>query len=203
VYDLDSITDAYCTNVMVGAQTISISGGPQLPIIAGDTIYCKNSNVQEIYVTNAQGTINWYSDSAQTISLGSSISFLPSNQETQTYYATESFNGCEGQSASITITIEDCPLIIPTAFTPNGDGKNDVWEIIGLDEQFPENSVMIFNRWGETIYESITGNYSNKPWNGKFKEGLLPVSSYYFVIQRSRDGSVEPLSGTVSIILKK
>jgi gliding motility-associated-like protein len=159
--------------------------------------------VQEIYVTNAQGTINWYADSALTVSLGSSISFLPSNQETMTYYATENFNGCEGQATAVTVFIEDCPLIIPTAFTPNGDGTNDVWEIIGLDEQFPESTVTVFNRWGEPIYESTQGNYSNKPWDGKYKEGVLPVSSYYFVIQRSSDGSLEPLSGTVSIILKK
>jgi len=203
VYDLDSITDLYCTNVMVGAQTISMTDGPQLPIIAGDSVYCKNSNVNEIYVTNAQGTINWYADSALTVSLGSSISFLPSNQETMTYYATENFNGCEGLATAVTVFIEDCQLIIPTAFTPNGDGTNDVWEIIGLDEQFPESKVTVFNRWGESIYESTQGNYTNKPWNGKYKEGVLPVSSYYFVIQRSSDGSVEPLSGTVSIILKK
>lgn len=203
VYDLDSITDLYCTNVMVGAQTISMTDGPQLPTIVGDSVYCENSNVQEIYVINAQGTINWYADSALTVSLGSSISFLPSNQETMTYYATENFNGCEGQASAVTIYIEDCPLIIPTAFTPNGDGTNDVWEIIGLDEQFPESSVTVFNRWGEPIYESTMGNYANKPWDGKYKEGILPVSSYYFVIQRSSDGSLEPLSGTVSIILKK
>jgi len=203
VYTLDSITDAYCSNVMVGSQTISMSAGPQIPIIVGDTLYCENSNVQEIYVSNAQGTINWYSDEALTNSLGSSISFLPSNQETLTYYATENYNGCESPASSITITIEKCPMIIPTAFTPNEDGQNDVWQIIGLDEQYPENTVMVFNRWGETIYESYKGSYSNKPWDGKYKGALLPVSSYYYIIQRSTDGSIEPLSGTVSIILKK
>ena len=204
VYDLDSITDAYCSNVMVGAQTISINDVPQLPIIAGDTVFCKNSVVQELTVTNGlDKIISWYSDSALTQLIGTSQTFLPSNQTTQTYYVSEMLNGCKGPAAVVTVTIENCPLIVPTAFTPNDDGDNDLWQIIGLDDQFPENTVSVFNRWGETIYESIPGNYSTKPWDGKYKGALLPVSSYYYVIQRSKDGSIETLNGTVSIILKK
>jgi gliding motility-associated-like protein len=204
VYDLDSITDAFCSNIMVGAQTISINDVPQLPIVVGDTVYCKNSVVNELTIQNGDGKeISWYSDSALTQLLGTTQTFLPSNQNTQTYYVSETLNGCKGPATTVTVTIENCPLIIPTAFTPNDDGDNDFWQLIGLDDQFPENTVSVFNRWGETIYESIPGNYSSKPWDGKYKGALLPVSSYYFVIQRSKDGSIETLNGTVSIILKK
>lgn len=203
VYTLDSITDAYCFNTLAGSQTISLDGIPQVPEIVGDSSYCKDANVHEIYVTNATGTINWYADSALTQSLGSSVSFLPSNQETLTYYATQSLNGCESAASSVTVYINECPLIVPSAFTPNGDGENDNWQIIGLDTQFPDNSVTVFNRWGETIYESIPGSYSSKPWDGKYKNALMPVGSYYYVIQRSKNGAIGPLNGTVSIILKK
>lgn len=201
VYDLDSISDAYCSNVMVGSQTINLVNVPVTPIIAGDSIFCKNGNVSEIYVTNvSEGTIRWYSDASLTQYLGDNPSFLPNNQTTTTYYATNFNGGCESSPASFTVTIEDCPFIIPSGFTPNNDGTNDTWNIIGLDAQFPENVVIVFNRWGEELYRSTPGNYSQKPWDGKYKNARLPVATYYYVIQRSNDNSIEPLNGIVSII---
>jgi gliding motility-associated-like protein len=69
-----------------------------------------------------------------------------------------------------------------------------------LDELYPENIVWIFNRWGEPIFESAKGKYSETPWNGKFKEAMLPVGTYYYLIQRSDDNSIEPLNGIVTLI---
>jgi len=112
-------------------------------------------------------------------------------------------NGCEGPSTSFQVIINDCNLIIPSAFTPNSDGENDVWSISQLDELYPENIVWIFNRWGEPIFESAKGKYAQAPWNGKFKEAMLPVGTYYYLIQRSDDNSLEPLNGIVTLILKE
>jgi gliding motility-associated-like protein len=204
VYDLDSITDAYCTNIMVGSQTIAVNEAPTIPILGGDTLFCKDGNVGEIFPVNiTNGAIRWYGNPQLTDYLGSNLTFLPNNQTTTTYYATHVLNDCESPAGSITITIEECPFIIPTAFTPNDDGVNDYWNIIGLDEKYPLNRVSVYNRWGESVYESLPGAYNQKPWDGKFKGKLLPVSSYYYVIKLSNESSVEPLNGTVSIILKK
>lgn len=54
-------------------------------------------------------------------------------------------------------------LRIPNIFTPNGDGMNDFFEIVGL-ELFPENELYIFNRWGAELYRQK--NYHND-WNGQ------------------------------------
>jgi len=204
VYDLDSITDAYCSNIMVGSQTIAMNEAPVTPILGGDTLHCKDGNVGEIFPTNiTNGEIRWYGTAQLTDYLGSNQTFLPNNQTTTTYYATNFLNGCESPAGSITIYIEECPFIIPTAFTPNGDGTNDYWNIIGLDEKYPLNHVTVYNRWGEAVYESLPGGYNQKPFDGKFKGAMLPSSSYYYVIKLSNEASVEPLNGTVSIILKK
>lgn len=89
---------------------------------------------------------------------------------------------------------------MPSAFTPDGDGDNDVWNIVGLDAKFPLNQVKIFNRWGENIYTSIEGDYASSPWNGTWNGEELPVGSYYYIIEKAADGSIEPINGTITIL---
>jgi gliding motility-associated-like protein len=87
---------------------------------------------------------------------------------------------------------------IPTAFTPNGDGVNDYWEIPGLKELYPYNVVRIYNRWGNLLFES---NGYDIPWNGKYNGEDLPVASYYFIIELN-DEVQEAHTGTVTIMKK-
>jgi hypothetical protein len=53
------------------------------------------------------------------------------------------------------------------------------------------------------LYTSTKGDYSNSKWDGTFNNVLLPVGSYYYIINFSDDGSIKPINGTVSIIKKK
>ena len=92
---------------------------------------------------------------------------------------------------------------VPTAFTPNNDNQNDRWEIVGLDSKYPTNSVRIFNRWGELLFESVEGKYSNNEWDGTYNGEALPVGSYYYIIELAKYNSNEPINGTVSIIRLK
>jgi len=72
--------------------------------------------------------------------------------------------GCEGDTSHHEITIEDCPYIqffIPNSFTPNQDSHNETFYVHGADAD-KIKSIIIFNRWGEKIYE--TNN--NEPWDG-------------------------------------
>ena len=72
-------------------------------------------------------------------------------------------------------------LRIPQAFTPNGDGINDYWEIEGI-ENFPNAIVKVFNRWGHEVY--ATGGYQNN-WDGIYKNNSkkVPAGSYYYIIE--------------------
>lgn len=203
VYVLDSLSDAFCTNTISGTQSISLADAPITPEILGDSTFCLNSIISSLSITNVTSGIRWYSNSALTNYLGNYSELLPSNQTTQTYYATQTLNNCESLPDSFTVYISTCNIEIPTAFTPNNDGTNDVWTIAGLDNQFPKNRVKIYNRWGELLFESLPGTYSSKPWDGTYKSSLLPVSTYYYVIELSDDDTYDPLNGIVSIILKK
>lgn len=85
-------------------------------------------------------------------------------------------------------------IFIPDMFSPNGDGFYDELVIENID-QFPNNKVEIYNRWGSLLYE--TNDYSNNQWDGTHKGNELPVASYYVVVDLG-NGS-DPISQTVSI----
>lgn len=85
----------------------------------------------------------------------------------------------------------------PNTFTPNDDGINDGWEFPGIDD-FPNNKVEVFNRWGQLLYNK-TG-YKSGEWKGLNSDGEpLPSGPYYYVVYlNDRDKTV--FSGAVTII---
>jgi gliding motility-associated-like protein len=87
-------------------------------------------------------------------------------------------------------------LFIPNAITPNGDGKNDVLKIDGI-EQFPNNELVIFNRWGDVLYKAKP--YQND-WQGVNQSGgELPEGTYYYVLKLNvNDGKI--LRGNMTIL---
>jgi gliding motility-associated-like protein len=85
------------------------------------------------------------------------------------------------------------PLVV-NAFTPNGDGVNDTWNIKYL-ETYPGNTVDIYNRQGEKVYSSI--GYAT-PWDGRYKGAVLPTGTYYYIINPKNGRKL--ISGNITII---
>jgi gliding motility-associated-like protein len=69
-------------------------------------------------------------------------------------------------------------LTIPTVFSPNGDGVNDVWDIINLDA-YTNCVLTVYDRGGGIVFKSV--GY-NTPWNGTRNGSLLDTGTYYYVI---------------------
>ncbi|MEO3405264.1 gliding motility-associated C-terminal domain-containing protein [Mucilaginibacter sp. CAU 1740] len=86
-------------------------------------------------------------------------------------------NGCEPAFASVFVRVFK-KITIPTVITPNGDGKNDTWNIEAL-ETYPECELKVFNRNGQTVFSSK--GYS-KPWNGGYNGYVLPSGTYYYTL---------------------
>ncbi len=110
------------------------------------------------------------------------------------YAVVVSSNGCADTSECLPF------YVIPSAFTPDGDLTNDFWEIPNLDDRFPKNVVYVYNRWGNLVFQSEAGKYNEVPWDGTFNGNILPVASYYYVIEPN-DGVSEGLKGVVSIVI--
>jgi gliding motility-associated-like protein/uncharacterized repeat protein (TIGR01451 family) len=86
---------------------------------------------------------------------------------------------------------------VPNVITPNGDGKNDVLKIEGI-ELYKENTLAIFNRWGNEVYRSA-GNYQNN-WSG---EGLSEGTYYYVLKLISKEGVASSATGYITLLRDK
>lgn len=109
----------------------------------------------------------------------------------------------DGKNCQSVITYQlDCQfeIFIPEYFSPNGDGKNDVFEITSIT-RFPQNMLTIYNRWGSIVYKKE--NYDNS-WDGKPNvsdatgNGILPTGTYYVVLDFG-DGKTEAYHGFVQL----
>lgn len=97
------------------------------------------------------------------------------------------------------LEIENCPPLIPEGFSPNGDDKNDWFNIQGLYNIFTSHELKIYNRLGTLIFE---GN-NNLRWEGKSNRGinhgsLVPVGTYYYVLNLN-DSNYKPKVGWVYV----
>jgi gliding motility-associated-like protein len=165
-----------------------------------DAIYCSNAVPEAIQATGSTGSYNWYVDAALTELLVTADEYTPDMiLGSYTYYVTASENGCEGFPAEVSITFEDCQIIIPTAFTPDNDQVNDFWELGNIDDIYPKNVVSVYNRWGNKVYESDQGAYDQRPWKGDYNGNFLPVGSYYYVLEFN-DNVTGDKTGIVSIV---
>lgn len=68
-------------------------------------------------------------------------------------------------------------VFIPDAFTPNGDGDNDLLDVYG--DHLSDFELKIFNRWGEVIFHT---NDMNKKWDGKYRDVIYPPMTYPYVV---------------------
>ena len=209
VYQLIDIADANCSSPVTGLQTIVVNPIPPAPVLSADAVFCTTAIIDFMSGTGSVGgTLYWYDDVSLNLSnlIGSGPTANPNNTlGTTTYYVQDDNLGCLSPVSTIQVTIDDCNVIVPTAFTPDGDLNNDTWEIPGLDASYPNNIVRIYNRWGNLIFEhvsSLTVPYSGNQWDGTYKGNMMPVGSYYYIIE-TNDSDTEVLKGTITIILNK
>lgn len=129
-------------------------------------------------------------------------SALLQNVQAGTYSLTVTdVNNCVGNKTIEVLvdtsgTTECDPLVIYDVFSPNGDGVNDTWIIDGLQD-YANNDLQIFNRWGNVVFEA---NPYNNTWNGESKKGeLLPSATYYYILKLN-DVNKSIYSGHITLI---
>lgn len=84
---------------------------------------------------------------------------------------------CPESQDELRIMVKD--LFVPNVITPNSDGKNDFFKILGLRQQ-EANKLTIFNRWGKQVYYSE--QYYND-WEGVSMNGSdLPADTYFYIL---------------------
>ncbi len=111
--------------------------------------------------------------------------------ETTIYTVTTVIDGCTYEDV---VTVDVKRLVDPVnTFTPNGDGINDTWTILGIRD-YPQADVSVYDRWGQRVYHSV--GY-REPFDG----AGLPTATYYWHIQvNDIRGKSDPYTGYVTIV---
>lgn len=123
-----------------------------------------------------------------------------SGEDNFEYSICNASNNCD--EATVFVLVTDYKFLVPNAFSPNGDGINDYFEIPGI-EFYEGNSITIFNRWGNKVYEAKNYGISTSPkfWDGKANTGFkvgneeLTTGTYYYILDLGN--GEKPLGGSI------
>jgi gliding motility-associated-like protein len=172
--------------------TVKISTYPVLSIVIPPNVIRPGYiDAATLIASNQAGMIfTYWKDSAATIPLPNPEAI---NRSGKYYIKATNEGGCSVVN-SFVIVVAEPPLNAPNAFSPNGDGVHDVWEVPTLS-LYPECSVEIYNRLGQLLFKSI--GYS-KAWDGKYNGIDQPVATYYYVIKPS--AGMPTVGGSVTIV---
>lgn len=201
-------------------QTSSLSSGDVVTVTNSCFVLCPqnvstNSPPFSVYTVNVDAGPDEYLMTGQTVELNGSTTaptyswsppFLVTNAaildpvaipiETTTYTLSATENGCTDFDQMVVYVEQN--LVVPTTFSPNGDGINDVWEITGI-EKYPNCYVRIFDRWGQEVFQK-TGYTLAKAWNGQTARSNDVNESVYFYILELRDEKKQELKGSITVV---
>ena len=94
-------------------------------------------------------------------------------------------------------------IALPNAFSPNGDGLNDVFYVIAGKDVKQVKQFQVFNRWGQKMFEKTNGktNDINFGWNGYYNGQLVAQGTYvYQIVIELLSGELEIHKGNISVI---
>jgi gliding motility-associated-like protein len=150
-----------------------------------------NATGYEVSIDNG---LNWITPSSGPNGLIHLVTGLQSNQ---TITLMVKAKGCEDMvSDPVSGTTVPDGIFIPNAFTPNGDGLNDVLKVYSY--LIKDMHFMVFNQWGEKIFESTNQSVA---WDGSYKGRIQPSGVYMYVCRMTlKDGRVITKKGAINLV---
>lgn len=174
--------------VVTDSINFSVSNSPEVAL-GTDTTLCGDFSIT-LDAGNPGMTYLWmpYGETTQTI-----------QAQDQTEYSVIVYNdnGCEGRDEFEIRS--DCisTSFLPSAFSPNGDGLNDLFRPTLVNyEQF---EMEIYNRWGELLFKSTDASIG---WDGTYKGEVVPngVYTYYMIYRTTEDMQWQNVGGVLNVI---
>ncbi len=195
-------TDAY--NCFKDTATIKVAVQPLPGVIAEPDVQMLAADTHQLTVVASNDVVQWLWSPKDYLSCTNCPSPVTSPRMPIDYVVTvKNQYGC---AASDTVKIKlQCSedfIFIPSGFTPNNDGKNDLFYIKGKGIGIIK-SLLIFDRWGEKIFERTNFNIDDKAsaWDGKYKGMLVPGGTYVYLAEmQCENGQPIIKKGTVTVI---
>jgi gliding motility-associated-like protein len=188
--------------VTAGTHIVTVSGGgcsksdtiqidkPVLQLhLPADTSVCEKTSIR------LDATINGASYIWQD---GSNLSYFDTRGK-GLYYVQVKIGSCEETDTTIIseIDCEACLPIIPTAFTPNGDGRNDGFKpLLPIYCNMKDYNFRVYNRWGQEVFHSTK---HTEYWNGTYNGGYAEAGTYMFRLEYTTD-TKKQFKGDVMLI---
>ena len=107
---------------------------------------------------------------------------VPPVNYTYTLTVTNNLYGCTASNTQTVIVHNPRKVYVPNAFTPNGDGNNDLFRPINI-EDYPGSSFSVYDRWGTLVFYSTGPTQANYSWNGTYNGVAQPVDTYVWQVQ--------------------
>ncbi len=143
----------------------------------------------------------WTENGQENVGNTETIAVTPTGNETSVFYTLVATapNGCS-QEARIEFTLAQPVVVVPNAFTPNGDGINDVFRLKVIEGSINLLGMDIYNRWGKKVFSSTDPDAA---WDGKMDDGKeAPSDVYVYFIRWERgDGALQPpFKGDIALL---
>ncbi len=172
----------------VGSDTITFTYHP-LPfvLLPGDTTVCEEQPLVLQAFTTHSDSVLWSDGNvsqAVTVRYGG------------TYIAT-GINKCGTDSDTISVKQIFCDIWLPNAFTPDGDGLNDVFRVLGNVGRLENFNLSVFNRWGEQVFYT-TDKYAG--WDGQYKGVEASVGVYVYMLEYIIGGKPVLQKGNLTLL---
>ncbi len=185
------------------SDTLLIYFGERIIVDAGDekTVFTETETMLEVtvYPEDDEYNYSWSpatllknpnSKTPETVGLTADTEFK--------VIVTNVLTGCYATD-SIMVKVEsnvDNLLNIRNGISPNGDGRNDKWFIEGI-ELFPDNEVIIFNRWGNEIFKIENYDNESNSWDGRSRNNdFVPDGTYFYVLKLN---NIKTLTGWIQV----
>jgi len=108
------------------------------------------------------------------------------------------FASTAGEKIVAVFTDRSLDAALPTGFSPNGDGNNDVFGILGSGKYANEYEMRIWNRWGQEVFRSTDPTVG---WDGNFNGSQAQTGVYaYYITYKNIFGEVKPIKGNITLV---
>jgi gliding motility-associated-like protein len=173
--------------VVIGPP-VNVDAGPDKEVLEGESVQLEGS-------ADGNYPVVWTPTEGLTFPSGDRLRPRAAPTVTTVYRLSAGTGNC-ADADEVRVVVR--PRIrIPNAFTPNGDGRDDTWQIEHIEE-FPDNTVNVFNRWGNQIFSA--NNYSRaNEWRGDINGQPAPIGTYYYVVV-TKGPTGRSYSGSITIL---
>lgn len=161
----------------VADRKVTVNVLPKVPADAGED---QDMKYQDHVYLHASGGVTYHWTPAATLESPHQPVTKATPGKTTTYYVeVTSAQGCKAMDS---VTVNVMNAMIPTAFSPNGDGKNDVFKVKVTNPNVSLLNLSVYSRWGVRVFST---NNVNQGWDGKYQGEPVEMGTYYFVFDYS------------------